>query len=339
MSSPDDLFPVPFVRPAPSAVSRRALLALAAGSCWDPVRAQRSFPERPISLIVPFAPGGIADLTARTLAEPMAQLLGQSVVVDNRPSAGGIVGSQAVAGARPDGHTLLLMSNANAVSVGLFKRLPYDTLRDFSPVSLIGSFDLGIFVSAQSRFVSLQALMDFGRLNPGRLNVGTISVGSTQHLAARLFETVAGIDWVVVPYRGTPAVVNALRSGEVDLAVEILGPVLPQLQAGALRGLAVASDERNPAAPELPTALQAGLKGYRVASWNALAAPAGTDVGVIDQLNRVTRAVVATPSVQLALGRLGMRLAASSPADVQALLTAEIQRWGQVIQRAGIQPE
>jgi tripartite-type tricarboxylate transporter receptor subunit TctC len=339
MSSPDDLLPARFARPAPSAVSRRALLALAAGSCWDPVGAQRSFPERPISLIVPFAPGGIADLTARTLAEPMAQLLGQSVVVDNRPSVGGIVGSQAVASARPDGHTLLLMSNANAVSVGLFKRLPYDTLRDFSPVSLIGSFDLGIFVSAQSRFVNLQALIDFGRLNPGRLNVGTIAVGSTQHLAARLFETIAGIDLVVVPYRGTPAVVNALRSGEVDVAVEILGPVLPQLQAGALRGLAVASDERNPAAPELPTAKQAGLNGYRVASWNALAAPAGTDAGVIDQLNRVTRAVVATPSVQLPLGRLGMRLSASSPADVQALLTAEIQRWGQVIQRAGVQPE
>jgi tripartite-type tricarboxylate transporter receptor subunit TctC len=212
MSSQDEVSAHRPVGPTSFAASRRALLALAAGSWVDTVAAQRPFPERPVTLVVPFAPGGIADLTARALAEPMAQRLGQPVLVDNRPSAGGIAASQAVASARPDGHTLLLMSNANAVSVAFFKRLPYDTLRAFAPISLIGRFDLGVFVSAESRFASLRALLEFGRLNPGKLTVGTIAMGTTQHLAAKLFETIAGVDLLVVPCRGTPALLNALRT-------------------------------------------------------------------------------------------------------------------------------
>jgi hypothetical protein len=196
---------------------------------------------------VPFAPGGIADLTARAVAEQMARTLGQPVVVENRPSAGSIVASQAVANARPDGHTLLLMSNGNAVSVGLFKKLPYDTEKAFAPVSTLGFFDLGLFVPANSRFANLRDLVAHAKANPGKLNVGTIAVGSTQHLAAKLFETVAGIDAVVVPYKASPAVVTALRAGEIDLAFEVVGPMVSQVAAGAVRALAVSSAARNPA--------------------------------------------------------------------------------------------
>lgn len=301
--------------------------------------AQLRFPERPITLLVPFGPGGIADLTARAVAEQMARTLGQAVVVENRPSAGSIVASQAVATAKPDGHTLLLLSNGNAVSVGLFRRLPYDTLKDFAPISLLGSFDLGLFVPAGSRFATLAELAAFAKANPGRLNVGTIAVGSTQHLSAKLFETVAGIQTLVVPYKGSPAVQTALRAGEIDLAFEIVGPMLPQVQAGAVRALAVSSAQRNPALPQVPTVQQAGVAGYDVASWNALAAPAGTPPAVIELLNRAAREAVASPAVQERLGRLGMRLAAGSPAELQALLAGEITRWGAVIRAAGIEPE
>lgn len=303
------------------------------------LHAQGRFPDRPITLLVPFAPGGIADLTARAVAEHMGKSLGQAVVVDNRPSAGSIVASQAVASAKPDGHTLLLVSNGNAVSVGLFKKLPYDVLKDFAPISLLGSFDIGLFVPAQSRFATLKDLLAFARANPGKLNVGTIAPGSTQHLAAKLFETVAGIDALVVPYKGSPAVLTALRAGEVDLAFEVLGPMLPQVAAGAVKALAVSSDRRNPALPDVPTVQQAGVAGYNVASWNGLAAPAGTPPEVLATLGKAVREALASPAVQDKLGKAGMRLQGSTPAELQALLGSEIKRWGEVIRAAKIEPE
>ena len=314
---------------------------MATGALVLPVgaSAQPKFPDKPISLLVPFAPGGIADLTARAVAEGMTRSLGQPVVVENKPSAGSIVASQAVASARPDGHTLLLMSNGNAVSVGLFRKLPYDTLKDFAPVSTLGFFDIGIFVAAHSRFATLRDAVAHAKANPGKLNVGTIAPGSTQHLSAKLFETVAGVDVLVVPYKGSPAVLTALRAGEIDLAFEVLGPMVPQVAAGVIKALAVSSSRRNPALPDVPTVQQAGVAGYDVASWNALAAPAGTPPEVIDKLNRAVREAVASPAVTDKMARLGMRLQAGSPAELQSLLASEIKRWGEVIRAAKIEPE
>ncbi len=323
-------------------INRRHTLLAAAAALATPhavLHAQPRFPERAITLLVPFAPGGIADITARAVAEQMARSLGQAVVVDNKPSAGSIVASQAVATAKPDGHTLLLMSNANAVSVGLFKKLPYDPVKDFAPVTTLGYFDIGLFVAANSRFASLHALLDFARANPGKLNVGTIAPGSTQHLSAKLFETVGKLDVLIVPYKGSPAVLTALRAGEIDVAFEIAGPMVPQVQSGAVRALAVSSDHRNPALPDVPTAAQAGLPGYNVASWNALAAPAGTPPDVLAVLGKAARDAVASAAVRDRLGKLGMRVQGSTPAEAQALLVAEIQRWGGVIRAARIEPE
>lgn len=322
--------------------ARRRLLAAGAAApalLALPALAQARFPERAITIVVPFGPGGIADLTARTVGEQLAGALGQQVVVDNRPGAGGIGAAQQVRSARADGHTLLLMSNATAVSVGLFRNLPYDPARDFAPVGTLGYFDLGIFVPANSRFATLADLLAHARANPGRLNVGTIAIGSTQHLAAKLFETVTGIDTLTVPYRASPAVLTALRAGEIDVAFEIVGPMLPHVNAGAVRALAVTSGQRNTALPQVPTVAQAGVAGYDVASWNALAAPAGTPAAVIDALNRAVREALAAPAVRERLGNLGMRLAPSTPAELQALLQSETRRWGEVIRRAGIEPE
>ena len=335
--------PAPTVSPhSPSRRSGLRRIALAgAALAAGPGRstAQPAFPGRPITLVVPFAPAGIADLSARTVAEPLGRRLGQPVVVDNRPGAGGIVGAVAVARAPADGHTLLLMSNANAVSAALFRQLAYDPVRDFSPVGTLGRFDLALFAAAGGRFGTLREAIAFARAHPGELNIGCISVGSTQHLAAKLFETQAGLSALVVPYRGTPAVLTALRSGEVDLAVEILGPMLPQLAGGAVRALALAAEQRHPLLPELPTAQQAGLAGFVVASWNGIAAPAGTPAAVVERLNRTLREVLADPGVAQRLGVLGMRLAAGPPAELQALLASEIRRWGAVIKAAKIEPE
>lgn len=325
--------------PFHSLTRRQAVAVLGAAALPGLARAQSRFPEKPVTLIVPFAPGGIADITARAVSEVMAQKLGQAVVVDNRPSAGSIVASQAVASAKPDGHTLLLMSNGNAVSVGLFKKLPYDTRKDFVGVSTLGYFDLGVFVATGSRFATLKDVVSFAKANPGKLNVGTISAGSTQHLSAKMFETVAGLDVALIPYKGSPAVLTALRAGEIDVAFEILGPMLPQVQAGVVKPLAVTSDKRNPALPDAPTVIEAGVAGYNVASWNAIAAPAGTPAAVIDVLNRAAREAVASPAVRDKLAKLGMRVAASSPAELEKLLGSEIDRWGAVIRAAKIEPE
>jgi tripartite-type tricarboxylate transporter receptor subunit TctC len=315
-------------------------LAALAAPLSLPAGAQGRFPDKPIMLLVPFAPGGIADITARTVAEQMAKSLGQPIVVDNRPSAGSIVASQAVAGAKPDGHTLLLMSNSNAVSVSLFKKLPYDPVKDFAPISLLGSFDIGVFSdAAKGKFATLKDALAWAKANPGKLNVGSIAVGSTQHLAAKLFETVAGVDVLVVPYKGSPAVLTALRSGEIDLAFEIVGPMLPQVAAGVVKALAVSSDKPNPALPGVPTVMQSGVANYNVASWNAIAAPAGTPPAVVQQLGKAIQDAVASAAVQDKLGKAGMRLGSSTPAEMQALLGSEIKRWGDVIRAAKIDPE
>lgn len=301
--------------------------------------AEARYPVRPITLVVPFAPGGVADITARAVAGKMALALGQAVVVDNRPSAGSIVASQGVAGARPDGYTLLLLSNGHAVGAGLFKRLPYDTLTAFAPISTLGFFDIGLFVPAASRFATLRDLLAFARQRPGELKVATIAVGSTQHLAARLFETVAGVALLIVPYKGTPGALTALRAGEVDLAFEIVGPMVPQVAAGALRALAVSSGQPSPALPGVPTVQQAGVAGYEVASWNALAAPAGTPPAVIATLHAAVVAALASPALHEPLASLGVRVQPSTPQALQALLEAEVKRWAAVIRKAGIEPE
>lgn len=325
---------------SPQAAGRRRFIVSALSlAALGPAFGQARYPTRPVTLIVPFAPGGIADITARAVAQAMGPSLGQAVVIDNRPSAGSIVASQAVAKAAPDGYTLLLMSNANAVSTGLFRKLPFDVVKDFAPISTLGFFELVIAVKGDSRFTTLRELVAYGKANPGKLTLGTIAVGSTQHLSAELFKSRTGIDAVIVPYKGSPAVINALRAGEVDAAFEILGPTLGQIAGGAVRALAVTGDQRNPALPEVPTAIEQGVANYDVESWNALAAPAGTPKDVIERLNKAAREALASPEVAKRLRELGVRPQAGTPAQAEALLASEIKRWREVIVAAKIEPE
>jgi tripartite-type tricarboxylate transporter receptor subunit TctC len=320
----------------PYPLTRRCVTGLLLALSLAPQAWAQNFPAKPIKIIVPFGAGGVADLTARTVAQKLTQSLGQSVVVENKPGAGGVVASDTVAKAEPDGHTLLLMSNASAVSATLFKSLPFDTVRDFTPVSTLGFFDIAIVAPTDSKFKNLAELLAHARANPGKLNIGSINIGSTQNLAAELFKTHAGVDLQIVPFNGTPAVINALRGGQIDAAVEILAPVMGQIKGGALRALAVTSEKRSVLLPDVPTAAESGLPGYLASSWNALAAPARTPKDVVARLNREVAAALQSSEVRSRLHELGVEARASTPEQAHELLVSEIKRWGEVIERAKI---
>jgi len=324
----------------PTRFDRRQTLlavALAVATSCVPVWAQApAFPAKPVRIVVPFAAGGVGDLTARTVGQELSKLLGQSVVIDNKPGAGGVVAAETVARADPDGHTLLLMSNGTAVSAGLFAKLPFDTVRDFAPVSTLGTFDIAVVAGAESSFKTLADVIAFAKANPGKLNVGSINIGSTQHLTAELFKASADIDVQVVPFNGTPALINALRGRQVDVAVEILGPTLTHVKAGALRVLATTGTRRASALPDVPTAREAGVKDLVASSWNALAAPAKTPRAVVDRLARDVATALDSADVKQKLANLNVDAHASTPEQAAELLATDIKRWTGVIDRAGI---
>lgn len=300
-----------------------------------PIQAQ-PLSNRAIKIIVPFGPGGVADLTARTVAQKMSDNMGQAVVIENKPGAGGIVAGDTVAKAEADGHTLLLMSNGTAVSAGLFRSLPFDTVKDFAPISSLGFFDIAIVVPQSSPHRTLADFMAFARANPGKLNIGSINVGSTQNLSAELFKTSANIQAQIVPFNGTPAVITALRGGHIDAAVEILSPMLPQINANEVRALAVFGDKRSTVLKDVPTAAQSGLAGFNASSWNALAAPAKTPKDIVARLNREVKAALDAPDVKKRLLELNIDPTYSTPEQLATLLAAEIRRWSEVIAKAKI---
>lgn len=300
--------------------------------------AQAAFPTRPLRIVVPNAAGGGADLTARAVGQKLSGALGQPVVIDNKPSAGGVVAGEQVARAEADGHTLLLISSGTAVSAALFTRQPFDALADFAPISMLAHFDLAIAVSATSRFKTLAELLSWARANPGKLNIGTPQIGTTQHLAAELFKLRAGIEAQTVPFNGTPPVITAVRGGEIDVMVDILGPLMSNIQGNALRALAVMGTARAPELSQVPTVRESGgsLKDFDVSSWNGLAVPAKTPAAVIERLSREVQRVVALPEVKQQLQALNLTAQGSSPQQLRERLAGDIQRWSEVIAAAKI---
>lgn len=313
-----------------------ALLALFAAPLSQ---AQPVFPSKSLKLVVPNAAGGAADITARTVAQKLSESLGQSVVVDNKPSAGGIVAGEMVARAEPDGHTLLLISSGTAVSAALFKSLPFDTVKDFTPVSKLASFDLVIAVAEGGRFKNLNELLTYARANPGKLNIGTPQIGTTQNLAAELLISAAGLTAQIVPFNGTPPVITALRGGEIDAMVEILGPLMPQIQSKALRPVALLSDKRSPVLPDVPAVKEAGgnLASFNVSSWNGLSVPAKTPREVVQRLSRELQTILALPDVKKRLLELSLYAQGSTPEQAAELLNQDIKRWGEVIAKSRIE--
>ena len=310
-----------------------ALIALAATAVFAPAQ---PYPTKPIRFLVPFGPGGVGDITARVVAQKMSASMGQQVIIDNRPGAGGIVASEIVAKAAPDGYTLLLLNNAHAVSMSLFKSLPYDTLRDFAPISSIATFSIVLLVNADSPIRSVKDLIASARASPGKLNFGTIQIGATQHLSSELFKSMAGIDVVQVPFSNTGAVLSGLRGGSVQVAFEFIAPVVGQVKAGALRALAVSTRSRFAGLPDVPTAHEAGVPGYEVISWNGVGAPTGTPNAVISRLNRAVGEALAMPDVKQRFQELAVETRPDTPEGFRKLIASEITKWGKVIETAKI---
>lgn len=310
----------------------------AAGSAVGTAQAQPAFPSRALRIVVPNAAGGGADLTARAVGQKLAGALGQPVVIENKPSAGGVVAGEQVARAEADGHTLLLISSGTAVSAALFAKQPFDAVADFAPISMLAHFDLAIAVSATSRFKTLAELLAWARANPGKLNIGTPQIGTTQHLAAELFKLRAGIDAQTVPFNGTPPVITAVRGGEIDVMVDILGPLMSNIQGNALRALAVMGPARAPELPQVPTVRESGgaLKDFDVSSWNGLAVPAKTPPAIIERLSREVQRAVALPEVKQQLQALNLTAQGSSPQQLRERLAGDIRRWSEVIAAAKI---
>ncbi len=321
---------------AKASLALTCALALGQWPAWA-----QTFPTKPLKIVVPVGAGGAADITARTVAQKLGEALGQSVVVENKPSAGGIVAGDLVSKAEPDGHTMLLISSGTAVSAALFKQLPFDTLRDFAPVSKLANFDLVIAVSETGKFKSLAELLAFARANPGKLNIGTPQIGTTQNLAAELFKASAGIEFQVVPFNGTPPVITALRGGEIDAMVDILSPLMAQVSSKALRPVALLGEKRLATLPDVPTVRESGgaLASFNVTSWNGLAVPAKTPKDVVAKLSREVQAVLANPEVKKRLSDLTLNAQGSTPEQVSELLASEIKRWADVIARAKIEKQ
>ena len=309
-------------------------LALAASAA-----AAQGYPAKPVRIIVPYSAGGFADTGLRALTEALGARLGQTVVVDNRPGAGGAIGVQAVAQAAPDGHTLLLgFDGTLVVYPHLVAKLPFDTLKDFAWVSTMATFDLAIVVADGGRFKTLGELLAYAKANPGKVNIGTPNVGTTQNLAAELFKATAGIDMQVVPFNGTPPVITALRGGQIDAGLDILGPLMPQIASKALRPLAVLGDKRAPQLPDVPAANESGgaLASFKASSWNGLAVPAKTPRDVVARLGREVQAAVAQPDVKQRLLELNLVAQGSTPEQLGSLMASEVKRWSEVIAQAKI---
>ena len=317
-------------------LTRRAALGAALALPVLSARAQ-SFPSRAIRMIVPFAAGGVADLTARAVGGRVAERLGQPVVVDNRPGAGGIVAGQQLMAAPADGHTLLVASNGTAISRGLFRTLPFDPLRDFAPVVSMGAFAIAVIVAPNSPIRDAADLMARLRANPGAMNIGTISAGSTQNLSAELFKIRSGTRFETVAFPATPQLTTAILRGDVDAGFEITGPIWGQVQSGAIRVLAVTSARRAANLPNVPTLTEAGVPDYDVASWNALMARAGTPPEAITAVNRAVNEALGTAELREALTAVGVEPLGGTPEAMGALLAADTARWAEVIEKAGIE--
>jgi len=300
------------------------------------VRGESRYPNRPVRLILPFAPGGVADVTSRLTAEKLGDKLGQRFVVENQPGAGGINAARSVVTAVPDGYTLGLVTNGTAISVPLFKALPFDPVNDFAFVSTLGTFDLVFAVNAASPFRTLMDFARAARAEPGKLNVGTINVGGTQNLGAELFKFAAGLDFQIVTYRGSPEIIVALLRNDVNLMIDFYAALRPALADGKLRPLAVSGTARSAVLPAVPTVEEAGIRDYEVTSWNGIFAPQETPREIIDLLNESLREILAIPEVKQQYAEVGIEAKASSPEELAARLRRDIEKWSKVIERANI---
>lgn len=320
-------------------VSRRTVAAALLAVASPPASAQNSaYPTQPVRVIVPFS-AGTSDTVARLVGTEMGKALGQPVVVDNRPGAGGNLGSEACARARPDGHTICLGTiSSHAINPSIYPRIPYDNLRDFAPITQLASQPNALAVTPDFPARTVPDLVALLKSRPGQVNFGTSGVGTSVHLAGALFAQMAGATLEHVPYRGSGQVTTALLTGELPLAFDNFSSVWPFAREGKMRILGVTSLGRSPAAPDIPAVAET-LPGFESLSWHGLFAPAKTPPAVVERLHREAVAALASPAVSARFQELGITPVGNSPEEFRAFVAAETQRWGAVARRADIRME
>ncbi|HEV7803136.1 MAG TPA: tripartite tricarboxylate transporter substrate binding protein [Burkholderiales bacterium] len=300
----------------------------------------QTYPTRPIRMVVPFSAGaGVTDIMARLVGQHLGASIGQQIVIDNRPGAGGIPGTEVVSRAPPDGYTLLMTNVALAVNPYLYPKLPYDAVKDFMPVTMVNSAPLLLVVHPSIAAKSVKELVAYAKSHPGQLNYGSGGVGSTPHLSGELFKSLAGIDAVHVPYKGGAPALTDLVGGQLSFMIENVPGTMPFVKAGKLRALAITSPQRSSLEPALPTMAEAGVPGYEVIGWNGIVAVKGTPPAIVSRLHVEVARILRTPEVRQRLTALGAEPVGNTPDEFGAFIKAEMARWGKIIKEKGIRSE
>jgi tripartite-type tricarboxylate transporter receptor subunit TctC len=306
------------------------------GLALVPAAVRAEYPEQPIRLVVPFPAGGGADNLARMIMPRVERILGQPIVIDNRPGAGGNIGAEIVARAAPDGYTLLYGTNGtHAINKSLYAKLPFDPISDFTPVSRMTQIAAMLVVNPALPVDSVRGLIAYAKARPGQINFGSAGNGTTSHLAGVLFASMTGIDVVHVPYRGGAAAMLGLIGGQVQFMIDVMPNAYPQVKGGKVRGIAVTTAQRSPAAPEFPTIAESGVPGFDVSAWDGILAPAGTPTAIVDKLNAAIRQALQDPQLVEQLRASGATPVAGTPADFARHIAAESEKWAAVVKRSG----
>ncbi len=320
------------------AASVGLVVALALGFIAN-TRAQSAFPSRPLKMLVGFAAGGGTDVAARVVAQPISEILGQTVVVEDRPGASGLIAAQDLAKSDPDGYTLMMGSQTTcAVAPALYRKVTVDPVKDFTAVALTGASPLVLVVNPSFAAHSVADVIAMAKASPGKINFGTGGVGTTPHMTAELFQFDAGIKMVHVAYRGEAGAINDLLAGQIPLMFSNLSAVMGQINAGTLRALAVTSAKRSPSAPDIPTVAETGLPGFESETWFGIVAPAGTPRDIVAKLNAGANHAVSRDDTKKRYTDLGMTVRSGTPEEFDAYIKSEIVKWSGVIKEANVQP-
>ena len=297
------------------------------------------YPSRPVRIISPFAPGGGNDALCRILSQRLGENLKQQVIVENRAGANGIVGTEVAARSAPDGYTIVLIPSGHAVNVSLYKKLPFDALRDFSPITLVGSSPLVLAVHPSLPVKNVKDLIALAKARPGQLTYVSAGIGASGHLGGALFETLTSTKMVHIPYKGMALAITDLMSGQVTMTFGTSLSVVPQARSGRLRALATTGTQRSPALPDLPTVAEAGVPGYEASLWYGFVGPARLPPEIVQRLNSAIVAVLQMPEIRERLASQGVDPQHNTPDEFAKLLVSDVDRWAKVVQRAGVQAE